>query len=143
MNDLTGHKPDHLEGGILARLARWALVWWAVLLAAALPFGRHASLAVALGGAISLGSFQCFCVLVPAWVRSRRRRLARMGLPAVSLVKWPLLWLVLSWAVRREALSPEWLCFGLGLVPAAVTAFAISAVAAERRRLERAAEGKP
>lgn len=122
-----------LDAGALPRVARWALALWAALLVVTLPCDRRAAAAIALGGAISLGSFQCYRVLVPAWVRRSRPRLARIGLPALSLAKWPVLWVMLSWAVGTQGLSAEWLCVGLGLIPAAVTALAISAVAVEVR----------
>jgi hypothetical protein len=136
---MSAQGTGELDADVLPRLARWALVLWAALLAVTLPFDRRAAAAIALGGAISLGSFQCYRMLVPAWVRRDRPRLARIGLPALSLVKWPVLWVVLSWAVRTQGLSVEWLCVGLGLIPAAVTALAISTVAADARRQRRLA----
>jgi len=125
---VPGQGTGELDTSVLPRLTRWALALWAGVLAVALVCDRPTAAGIALGGAISLGSLQGYRVLVPAWVRRDRPRLARIGIPALSFAKWPLLWIVLSWAVRSQELPVEWLFVGLGLVPAAVMGLAICRV---------------
>lgn len=108
-----------------------SLVMWGVLALLGLgtlalaPFDTHAAHGLAIGGGISFGTIALYRALVRAWVRPDRWRKGRIVLVAVWLVKWPALGALLYLALKEWRVSPVWVCVGVGLLPAVVTAIAL------------------
>ena len=116
---------EELMGASLDReFVRWvhkaALVLLLVFVLPAGLYGKEAVLGYALGGVISIGLLWSHQWLV-ARVFERGARGVRGALMALWFLKYPVLVVVLYFAVTHEAVSVVGLCVGLGLVPFAIT----------------------
>lgn len=121
---------DRLPVGLVERVGRWALVSWLAATLGMLAVDRGAAASLALGGAVSLGSFGFHALVVKVLLRPGVSRLARVGLWLVWLLKWPALGVVLWVALQSSWMSLPWLCLGLGVVPAVTTALVVKSLAA-------------
>jgi len=133
---------ERLEAGFLGRVRRGAVLVCVLLAVGALVVDRSALRGVLLGGGISIGSLELYRLVANALLHPERHRRARMWLYLVWVVKWPALWVLLYWAMGDGGVSPESLCMGLGVVPAAVTVLAVGGVVVELRR-DRMAPARP
>jgi len=110
----------------LVSLVMWgALALWGLGTLALLPLDARAACGMAVGGGIGLGTLALYRALVKAWVRPDRWRRGRFVLAGIWLVKWPVLGALLYLALKEWRVSPVWVCVGVGLVPAVVTAVAV------------------
>lgn len=103
---------------------RWTLALWALGTLILLPVDMGAALGVAIGGGLSVGVLALYNSLVRAWVRPDRWRKGRYLFVAIWLVKWPAIGALLYFGMKHWQASPAWVCVGVGLVPAVVTAIA-------------------
>jgi len=122
---------DRLPVGLAGRVGRWALASWLAATLGMLAVDRGAAASLALGGAVSLGSFGFHGLVVKVLLRPGVSRLARVGLWLVWLLKWPVLGVGLWVALQSSWMSLLWLCLGLGVVPAVTTALVVKSLAAE------------
>jgi hypothetical protein len=131
-----------LRTGFIGSVRKAALLLWGLLVVGALGAGRPAVTGVLLGGGISIGSFEFYRLLGAALLQPERVRRARIWLYLIWMVKWPALWLLLYWAIGDGQVALEWLCLGLGAVPAALMLLALCAAVADARRHGMAVEGE-
>jgi len=111
--------------GLVELVVRRALMVWALGMVCLLPISARAAAGVTVGGGISVGMVVLYRALVNTWVRPDRWRRGRFALLGVWLVKWPVVGALLYFAMKDWQVSPLWLCAGVGLVPAVVTAVAV------------------
>ncbi len=109
---------------VVKLVVRRALMLWVLAMLGSLAVGIRAAGGVAFGGGISVGTLVLYRALVRSWVRPDRWRRGRIVLIGVWLVKWPAIAGLLYLATHYCGASPLWLCAGVGLVPAVVTAVA-------------------
>jgi hypothetical protein len=131
-----------LRASFIGTVRKAGLLLWAVLVAGALAGDRPGVTGALLGGGISLGSFEFYRLLGAALLQPERRRRARIWLYLIWTVKWPGLWVLLYWALGDGRVAVEWLCLGLGVVPAAVMLLALAAAVGEARWRGMTTEGE-
>lgn len=132
MSERSIGQVDRLPVGLVKRVGRWALVSWLAATLGLLAVDGGAAASLALGGAVSLGSFGFHGLVVSVLLRPGVSRLARVGLWLVWLAKWPVLGVGLWVALQSSWMSLLWLCLGLGVVPAVTTALVVKSLAAEK-----------
>jgi len=103
---------------------RWTLALWVLGTLVLLPIDLPGGLGLAIGGGLSVSVLALYRSFVRAWVRPDRWRKGRYLLIAIWLVKWPAIGALLYFGMRHWGASPAWVCLGVGLVPAVVTAVA-------------------
>ncbi len=133
---------EGLHIGLVERVARGALVAWALLMAAALAAGWRAAAGVGLGGSVSYGFLALHRALAKRWLQGAGGRRGRSWLWGVWVAKWPLLAVVLFLALREDWVAPLWLCAGVGIVPAVTTGLVVWSVVRDGRSGRGAAGGK-
>ena len=122
---------DRLSVGLVERVGRWALISWLAATLGMLAVDWGAAASVALGGAVSLGSFGFHGLVVKVLLRPGVSRRARVGLWLGWLLKWPALAWGLWVALQSSWMNLPWLCLGLGVVPAVTTALVAKSLAVE------------
>jgi len=115
---------DHTRKGLVGLVMERALIAWALSVLAALALDPRAASGLAVGGGISLATLALYRALVKTCVHPARWRARRLAFAGIWLAKWPAIGLLLYWALKHWGVSPAWLCVGVSLVPAVVTAVA-------------------